>query len=154
MPSFEIKSLRNRKRTRSRLYISSTSPSPSTSTPTPISLHPLNTTTTATTGRDPNSSSSDERNNKSPQSSTSSLFDDDNWKRVVRIGQRDGLRDTVWWGYFLLITTWIVFILGIGGSCGVWEWSLKPIRSNTKRVRLRVILGTDGRSLKVMRHWG
>ena len=133
MPSVEIKSLRNRKRTRSRLHLSSTSPSPSTPTPTPTSLHPLNTTTAATT-RGPNSSSSDERNNKSPASSTSSLFDDDNWKRAVYIRQRDGSRDTVWWGYFLLVTTWIVFVLGIGGSCGVWEWSLKPIRSNTKRV--------------------
>ena len=145
MPSLEIKSLRNRKRTRSRLHLSSTSPSPSTTTPT--SLHPLNTTTaTTTTTGGPNTSSSDERNNKSPASSTSSLFDDDNWKRVLRIRQRDGLRDTVWWGYFLLVTTWIVFILGIGGSCGVWEWSLKPIRSNTKRVQILVILGADDRS--------
>ena len=150
MPSLEIKSLRNRKRTRSRLHLSSTSPSPSTTTPT--SLHPLN-TTTATTTRGPNSSSSDERNNKSPASSTSSLFDDDSWKRAVRIRQRDGLRDTVWWGYFLLVATWIVFVLGIGGSCGVWEWSLKPIRSNTKRVQLPVILRPNGRSLKATRRW-
>ena len=151
MPSLEIKSHRNRKRTRSRLHLSSTSPSPSTTTPT--SLHPLNTTTVATT-TGPNSSSSDERNNKSPASSTSSLFDDDNWKRVVRIRQHDGLRDTVWWGYFLLVTTWVVFVLGIGGSCGVWEWSLRPIRSNPKRVQLLVIVEVNGRSLKVMRRWG
>ena len=137
MPSLEIKSHRNRKRTRSRLHLSATPPSPSATTPT--SLHPLTTTTTTTTSPPgPNTSSSDERNNKSPASSTSSLFDDDNWKRAVRIRQRDGLQDTVWWGYFLLVTTWIVFILGIGGSCGVWEWSLKPIRLNTKRVQVKL----------------
>jgi hypothetical protein len=47
---------------------------------------------------------------------------------VVRGREREGLQDTVWWGYFLLVTTWGVFILGIGGVLGVWEWSLKPIR--------------------------
>jgi hypothetical protein len=31
----------------------------------------------------------------------------------------------------LLGTTWTVFILGMGGVCGVWEWSLKPIRHET-----------------------
>jgi hypothetical protein len=127
MPSLEIKSLRNRKRTRSRLHVSSTPTSPSdTLNPSPsTALHPLTTTT------GPSSSSSDERNNKSPDSSisSSSLFDDEQWKRVVKSRQRDSLKDTVWWGYFLLLTTWIVFVLGIGGVCGVWEWSLKPIRT-------------------------
>jgi hypothetical protein len=128
MPSLEIKSLRNRKRTRSRLHLSSTPTSPTgdpSSSTEKLTLHPLTTTT------GPSSSSSDERRgHKSPGSSisSSSLFDDEQWKRVVRLRERDGLRDTVWWGYVLLGTNWTVFILGMGGVCGVWEWSLKPIR--------------------------
>ena len=134
MPSLEIKSHRNRnKRTRSRLHLSSTPSSPIDNPASPNSndtLHPLNTTTT-TTG--PSSSSSDERphHNKSPASSisSSSFFDDEQWKGVVRLRERDGLKDTVWWGYCLLVTTWGLFVVGIGGVCGVWEWSLKPIRT-------------------------
>ena len=140
MPSLEIKSLRNRKKTRSRLHVASTPTSPSNDIPDNLdnpattTLHPL--TTTTTSGRNgPSSSSSDERNNKSPGSSisSSSLFDDEQWKRVVRNRARDGLHDTVWWGYCLLLMTWIVFVMGIGGVCGIWEWSLKPIRTTKPR---------------------
>jgi len=127
MPGLELKSLRNRNKTRSNLHLSSTPAStlasPPTS-PTPVRQLP------STTG--PSSSSSDERpnHNKSPSSSisSSSFFDEDQWKRVVRIRERDGMRGTVWWGYILLGTTWIFFILGIGGVCGVWEWSLRPLQ--------------------------
>jgi len=143
MPSLELKSVRNRKRTRSRLHLSSTPLSPSLESPTTTptntkpSLHPL-TTVTNTTAPGPSSSSSDERfrdDNKSPASSisSSSYFDDENLLRRAR-RLRDGLKDTVWWGYFLLISTWAVFVLGMGGVCGVWEWSLKPIRGNGVRV--------------------
>ena len=47
----------------------------------------------------------------------------------MKLRERDGLRDTVWWGYVLLGWTWIVFVVGIGGVFGIWEWSLRPIRS-------------------------
>jgi hypothetical protein len=134
MPFVELRSLRNRKRTRSRLHLSSTPSSPvddpaHTTTGTHSTLPPL----PSTTG--PSSSSSDERSrdNKSPASSisSSSFFDDETGRRARR--ERDGLRDTVWWGYFLLGVTWIVFVLGMGGVCGVWEWSLKPIRMKRGR---------------------
>jgi hypothetical protein len=91
----------------------------------------INTTTTPTTA----SSSSDERHEKSPSASSissSSFFDDEHWRRVIRKREQNGLRDTVQWGYFLLLTTWVVFVLGIGGVCGVWDWSLKSIRTDTK----------------------
>jgi len=137
MPSVELKASRNRKRGRSRLHVSSTAHSPTSPVPPPDtqiapvnSSYPTANTTTATTG----SSSSDERHEKSPSASSlssSSFFDDEHWRRVIR-RRGNGLNDTVWWGYFLLLTTWIVFVLGIGGVCGVWEWSLKPIRTDTK----------------------
>jgi hypothetical protein len=139
MPSIELKPARNRKRGRSRLHLSSTAHSPTSPVPptdpidgTATALQPttINTTTT-TTG----SSSSDERQEKSPSASSissSSFFDDEHWRRVIRKREQNGLRDTVQWGYFLLLTTWVVFVLGIGGVCGVWEWSLKSIRTDTK----------------------
>jgi hypothetical protein len=133
MPPVELKSKRNRKRTgRSRLHLSST-PQPSCSTASPpntasTSPQPLNTTHLK------ESSSSDERHEESPSASSissSSPFDDEHWRRSIR--KRDnGLNDTVWWGWFLLSTTWIVFVLGMGGVCGVWEWGLKPIRLHTR----------------------
>src|SRR5579871_2051101 len=115
MPSIEIHSFRNRnKRTRSRLHLSSTPNSPSSSPDSLPTLHPDTRTTTG-----PSSSSSDERPRhvKSPASSisSSSLFDDEQWKRTMQIREWNGFRDTVWWGYVLLGTTWIVFVLGIGG---------------------------------------
>jgi hypothetical protein len=149
MPSIELKSARNRKRGRSRLHLSSTAHSPTspvspvtptdTKNGTVTSLQPttLNTTTTATTT---GSSSSDERQEKSPSASSissSSFFDDEHWRRVIRKREQNGLKDTVQWGYFLLVTTWVVFVLGIGGVCGVWEWSLKSIRIDTKN---RIVL--------------
>jgi len=143
MPTLEIKSIRNRsKRTRSRLHLSSTPVSPidtpSESPSAANTLHPINTTTITATTTGPSSSSSDERphHSKSPASSisSSSFFDDEQWKRVAKLRERDGLRDTVFWGYCLLVTTWALFVLGIGGVCGVWEWSLRPIRTDRSGV--------------------
>jgi len=137
MPSLEMKA-RNRKKGRSHLHVSSIPP-PSTTSPNPSSPDSLN----PTNSTQPSSSSSDER--KSPDSiSSSSLFDDEQWKRSIRLRQRMGLKDTVWWGYCLLGMTWLMFILGMGGVCGVWEWSLKPIRSTkTRMVRVHDVESAD-----------
>jgi hypothetical protein len=118
MQPLELKLTRNRKRAgRPHLHLSSVPQSPITSSPlAPPSLHPLNT-------RLKGSSSSDERHGKS--TSASSFFDGEQWRRIRK---RSTLKDTVWWGWALLSATWIVFILGMGGVCGVWEWSLGPIR--------------------------
>ncbi|KKF94680.1 hypothetical protein CFO_g2985 [Ceratocystis platani] len=31
--------------------------------------------------------------------------------------------ETAWWGWIILITTWIVFVVGIGSCFGVWSWA-------------------------------
>ncbi|EGX51329.1 hypothetical protein AOL_s00054g399 [Orbilia oligospora ATCC 24927] len=31
--------------------------------------------------------------------------------------------DTVWWGWVMLITTWVVFVVGMGSVLGIWDWA-------------------------------
>jgi Phosphatidylinositol N-acetylglucosaminyltransferase subunit Y len=31
--------------------------------------------------------------------------------------------ETEWWGWIILIVTWLVFVVGIGSSFGVWSWA-------------------------------
>jgi hypothetical protein len=31
--------------------------------------------------------------------------------------------DTEWWGWIILIATWIVFVVGMGSCFGVWSWA-------------------------------
>ncbi|EED14878.1 conserved hypothetical protein [Talaromyces stipitatus ATCC 10500] len=31
--------------------------------------------------------------------------------------------ETEWWGWIILIVTWLVFVIGIGSSFGVWSWA-------------------------------
>ncbi|KAL5611575.1 hypothetical protein BROUX41_000840 [Berkeleyomyces rouxiae] len=31
--------------------------------------------------------------------------------------------ETAWWGWIILVTTWIVFVVGIGSCFGVWSWA-------------------------------
>ncbi|KAK6533531.1 hypothetical protein TWF694_002470 [Orbilia ellipsospora] len=31
--------------------------------------------------------------------------------------------DTVWWGWVLLVTTWVVFVMGMGSVLGIWDWA-------------------------------
>jgi len=31
--------------------------------------------------------------------------------------------ETEWWGWIILIVTWLVFVIGMGSSFGVWSWS-------------------------------
>lgn len=31
--------------------------------------------------------------------------------------------DTEWWGWIILIITWIVFVVGMGSCLGVWSWA-------------------------------
>ena len=99
-------------------------------------------------GTQPSSSSSDERK-FTGSISNSSLFDDEQWRRSMHFCARNGLKDTVLWGYCLLGMTWL---MGIGGVCGIWEWSLKPIQSaKTRMVRLHYVwllmhcVGNEGR---------
>lgn len=31
--------------------------------------------------------------------------------------------ETEWWGYIILIVTWLVFVVGMGSCFGVWSWA-------------------------------
>ncbi|KAK6350073.1 hypothetical protein TWF696_006320 [Orbilia brochopaga] len=31
--------------------------------------------------------------------------------------------DTVWWGWVVLVTTWVVFVVGMGSVLGIWDWA-------------------------------
>ncbi|KAK6509510.1 hypothetical protein TWF481_004250 [Arthrobotrys musiformis] len=31
--------------------------------------------------------------------------------------------DTVWWGWVVLLTTWVVFVVGMGSVLGIWDWA-------------------------------
>lgn len=31
--------------------------------------------------------------------------------------------ETEWWGWFVLVVTWIVFVVGMGSCLGVWSWA-------------------------------
>jgi hypothetical protein len=31
--------------------------------------------------------------------------------------------DTEWWGWIILIATWIIFVVGMGSCLGVWSWA-------------------------------
>ena len=38
----------------------------------------------------------------------------------------DGVHDyseTEWWGWIILLATWIVFVVGMGSCLGVWSWA-------------------------------
>ncbi|EWC48176.1 hypothetical protein DRE_02280 [Drechslerella stenobrocha 248] len=48
--------------------------------------------------------------------------------RVVSSFRRGSSRnvdqaDTVWWGWVLLVTTWVVFVVGMGSVVGMWDWA-------------------------------
>lgn len=30
--------------------------------------------------------------------------------------------ETEWWGWIILIVTWLVFVIGMGSCFGVWSW--------------------------------
>ena len=49
-----------------------------------------------------------------PQSaSVSPILDEEEWD----------YSDTAFWGYVILIVTWIVFVVGMGSCFGVWSWA-------------------------------
>jgi nucleolysin TIA-1/TIAR len=31
--------------------------------------------------------------------------------------------ETEWWGWIILVVTWIVFVIGMGSCFGVWSWA-------------------------------
>lgn len=60
------------------------------------------------------------RSNRSDQRSTASALPaapetdvDDEWD----------YSETEWWGWIVLIATWIVFVVGMGSCLGVWSWA-------------------------------
>lgn len=45
--------------------------------------------------------------------STPLLPDDDDWDYT----------ETEWWGWVILIVTWVVFVVGMGSCFGIWSWA-------------------------------
>lgn len=45
--------------------------------------------------------------------STPLLPDDDDWDYT----------ETEWWGWVILVVTWVVFVVGMGSCFGVWSWA-------------------------------
>jgi hypothetical protein len=31
--------------------------------------------------------------------------------------------ETEWWGWIILVVTWVVFVIGMGSCLGVWSWA-------------------------------
>jgi hypothetical protein len=31
--------------------------------------------------------------------------------------------ETEWWGWVVLVVTWVVFVVGMGSCLGVWSWA-------------------------------
>ena len=50
-----------------------------------------------------------------------STFIDGPW--LPRRDAVDPLADTVWWGWAIMFSTWMVFVVGMGSVLGVWEWA-------------------------------
>jgi hypothetical protein len=48
-----------------------------------------------------------------PQSVAGSPIEEDEWD----------YSETAFWGYVILIVTWIVFVVGMGSCFGVWSWA-------------------------------
>ena len=43
--------------------------------------------------------------------------------RVLRPVPEGDPGDTLFWGWVVLLSTWVVFVVGIGSVIGVWEWA-------------------------------
>jgi len=41
----------------------------------------------------------------------------------VALGSDWDYSETEWWGWVILIITWIVFVVGMGSCLGVWSWA-------------------------------
>ncbi|KAF3908518.1 hypothetical protein ABW21_db0205819 [Orbilia brochopaga] len=42
--------------------------------------------------------------------------------------------DTVWWGWVVLVTTWVVFVVGMGSVLGIWDWAWYGPGTSMKRI--------------------
>lgn len=42
---------------------------------------------------------------------------------TLEVGGGWDYSETEWWGWIILLVTWIVFVVGIGSSFGVWSWA-------------------------------
>jgi hypothetical protein len=41
----------------------------------------------------------------------------------IRSTQSHDYRETEWWGWIILLATWIVFVVGMGSCLEVWSWA-------------------------------
>ena len=42
---------------------------------------------------------------------------------VAHRSEEESAADTVFWGWVVLLSTWAVFVVGMGSVAGVWEWA-------------------------------
>lgn len=42
---------------------------------------------------------------------------------VVARSEDESAADTVYWGWVVLLSAWVVFVVGMGSVMGVWEWA-------------------------------
>ncbi|KAF8450180.1 hypothetical protein BGX38DRAFT_512329 [Terfezia claveryi] len=61
--------------------------------------------------------------NPSPSPSFPASFIDLPWPPLTPRDSIDPLADTVWWGYFILLSTWLIFVIGMGNVLSVWGWA-------------------------------
>lgn len=59
------------------------------------------------------SNRSDRRTSLTIVQTSADLEDEDDWD----------YSETEWWGWVVLIATWIVFVVGMGSCLGVWSWA-------------------------------
>lgn len=59
------------------------------------------------------STRSDRRTSLTIVQTSADLEDEDEWD----------YSETEWWGWVVLIVTWIVFVVGMGSCLGVWSWA-------------------------------
>ncbi|KTW26672.1 hypothetical protein T552_02681 [Pneumocystis carinii B80] len=51
------------------------------------------------------------------------------------------MTNTIWWGWFLIIFTWFLFVTGMSGVFGIWQWvfRIENIRNQEKSYDFPII---------------
>ncbi|KAF2115925.1 hypothetical protein BDV96DRAFT_646098 [Lophiotrema nucula] len=69
----------------------------------------------------PSSSLQRRRSNRGPQNSTLTAVHTPTDIELVE--EEWDYSETEWWGWVVLVATWVVFVVGMGSCLGVWSWA-------------------------------